>query len=290
MRGVARADVDESLNAQTFKPAVDPFGYATVNGARTLDMFQLHAAAFGSYARAPLRFSGEIPVPRGTDIIRELTVLDLVAAFGVLKIGNGGIEIGADLPVILENNGLRVDDRELGMQDQGFGELRTEAKLTFLDRAEDAMGVALRGFVELPTAREEDMLSNNGKVSIGGTLILEKKVWLIRAGIEVGYQHIDGEVKLADLTIGDATYDDKILVGAGLGIELFETIDIFGEITHSTLYKHPYESAAETPFEAGGGVKFRGSLLFAALGASAGLNSGVGAPEARIFGALGLTF
>src|SRR5262245_22818823 len=90
--GIARAQSTPDLfNVDEFKPAIDPYGYAVVNGARSLAPWQLHAAAYVNWAKNPIEFDPALGVPRGNDIIRELTMLDIVAGLGLIQFGNGGV-------------------------------------------------------------------------------------------------------------------------------------------------------------------------------------------------------
>ncbi len=276
---------DEGFDAMNFHPATDPYGYAMVNGARSLHMWQFHVAAIVNYSNDPLSFKGDAVPARGSDVVRELTALDVVASLGLVKFGNGGLSVGVDLPIVLANNGLRIDNRDLGTHDTGLGDLRTELKATFLDREDDAVGVAARGFLTWPLGREEDFTSD-GHVSGGLTAIVEKKIAIVRFGIEVGWQWIDGDAE----DVGGVTIDDKLLVGAAIAVEPIEKVSIFAELNHWTRIDNPYDQSETSPLELGGGVKYGGKSLFALAGASAGLNDGVGAPDFRLYGGLGFTF
>src|SRR5207237_958507 len=84
---------DEGFSTVNFRPATDPFGYASVNGARSLDMFQLHAAGWLNWAKNPLQTPDGAVTTNGKDILKEVTTVDIVAGLGLLKFGDGGLQI-----------------------------------------------------------------------------------------------------------------------------------------------------------------------------------------------------
>lgn len=279
--GRALAANPQLPNIDEYKPAVDPFGYSTVNGARTLDPFQAHVSGHMNWAKRPLD-----AIPGRDEVVKELTMFDLVGAVGLLKFGHGGIELGADLPIAVRDLGLRFDP-DTGIREAHksvLADLRTEAKITALDREDDIIGLAARAAFEWPTGSEEDFLSENGKTSFTGTAIIEKKLGKLRLGVEFGYKYIDGEVHVASATI-----DDKLLMGAGLAFEPVEHLSIFAEVHGYTRFEKPWDHEVESPYEVGAGVKWTGTL-FLMLGIATKVNGGIDAPDERIFGSIGLTF
>lgn len=166
------ASAFEGFDAENWKPALDPYGYMTVDGARSLRSLELHAALYFNWAHNPLRL--EVPRPGGAggrEVIRDLSVFDLVLALGLFDLGShGGLEIGADLPGAANVNGLSIGvDPVTGKPDRlrgaSFGDLRTAAKLTLFDREEDALGLAIRGEIQWPTGRDQDFLSNDRQIA-----------------------------------------------------------------------------------------------------------------------------
>jgi hypothetical protein len=277
-------DVADGFDIQTFQPPTDPFGYGMINGARSLDQWQFHVAAYTNYARDPLRFSDDIATG-DRDVIKSMTTLDLAAGVGIFKIGNhGGVQAGVNVPIYLDIDGTDPVDRE-GVKDYGFGDVRPEVKVTVLDREDDLIGIAGRVFLKIPTGEEEEFTSYDKTWSGGGTLIVEKKMGIVRLGVEAGWQYIENEIRIGGLF----TVDDKLLWGAAIAVEPIEHVGIFAEVHGEGRAEKLWDQSEESPIEAGGGVRYTG-FLFAVLGAYGGLTDGVGAADWRVAGAVGITF
>jgi len=194
---------------------------------------------------------------------------------------------------VLDENGLRVGfdpvtGKPDGLEETGFGNLRTAVKLTALDREDDPIGIAARIELQWPTGRESDFLSNDGHVTPVFGLIVEKKLGPVRFGIQCQYEHIPGHIEVAGVTV-----DDKVKLGAGLALEPFDQtklpLGFVLEAFHWFRACNPWKAEAEAPVEIGAAVKY-GGTLFAALGVNFGLNKGVGSPDERLFAALGIAF
>src|SRR5687768_10420505 len=70
----------DTFSAQLFEPPIDPFGYVTVNGGKTLGAGDIHVAAYYDWARRPL--------PR-REPIGHIDWLDLVASYGIAEVHEG---------------------------------------------------------------------------------------------------------------------------------------------------------------------------------------------------------
>jgi hypothetical protein len=282
----------EGIDVENWKPALDPYGYVTVDGARALRSLAPHAALYVNWAHEPLRLEVARPGGFGKDVVRDLTVFDAVLALGLFDLGDhGGLEIGVDLPYAVDVNGISIAlDPATGKPDDlrqaSLGNLRTAAKLALLDPEEDVVGIALRGEVQWPTGRDEDFLSNDRHAAWDAGLVVEEKIGPVRFGVEALYEGIHGAIQ-----VEGATIDDKLKLGAGLAVRPFESLplEVVAEVFHWTRAGHPWRIAAESPVEVGGAVKLAGTV-FALLGASTGLDTGVGAAEARLYAAIGATF
>lgn len=284
----AAAQEAETFNAQNFKPCVDPYGYMNTNGSRVLEPWHWHASAWVNYESRPIRFAPNASLPGGKDIINDITTLDIVASLGLLKVlEHGGLEVGIDVPIVLDGAGISVKTSNHTVHTAGFGAVRPVVKLTLSDRDKDFVGFGVEAFAELATAPEKALLTYNEHWSAGATMFLEKRFFRIfRVGGELGYQWIQGKVQIGDLTI-----DDKVLLGAAVGLAPLPEIpaEIVAEVHQELRETNLFREERERPAEIGGGIKYYG-IVFAMLGASTGLNVGVGAPDYRIFGAVGVTF
>ncbi|HVY62202.1 MAG TPA: hypothetical protein VHF22_11150 [Planctomycetota bacterium] len=286
----ARAEVWKGLNIENFKPALDPFGYATVNGARSLDPLHFHVQGVFNWARNPIEFA-EPPPGKDTEIVRDLAVLDLGGSVGVLPIGKtGGLELGVNVPLVLVESGTRVDSLDGDFSGFGVGSVRTDAKLTFTDRDRPdwfPVGLAVRAFAEWATGQERDLLSDDGHNAYGVTAIVERRLLgRLRLGVEVGYEYIEGRGQVAGIT-----YDDKLLLGGGAAVDVIELWSIYAEAFHWARIGNLWKHEAEAPLEGDVGVKRSGGRLYIEAGVGAGgLVHGAGAPDLRVHAAVGFTF
>jgi hypothetical protein len=293
--GAAALGQELRFDAQNFKPALDPWGYITMDGAKTLGQLQIFGAGYFNWSHNPLRLSKPRPPSEGgsRDVIRDLSEFDIVAALGLLEFRNGGLEIAADLPLAADVNGIEIETRPhhthpIGLSDQGVGDLRTGAKLTIFDREDDAIGLAGKVVIEWPTGKEGPFLSDNREFQMLFSLIVDKKMSVLRFGAEFGYEWIDGR----DFHIADVHVNDRMHVKAAIGLEPFDEkipLAVVAELIHWTRWERPWAREKEAPIELNGAIKYSGTI-FGEIGAGGGLNSGVGAPDARVFAAVGFMF
>ncbi|HVY62201.1 MAG TPA: hypothetical protein VHF22_11145, partial [Planctomycetota bacterium] len=264
---------------------IDPWGYVTVSGAKTLAPGQPFGAAYYDWSHRPL-------VADSTgEIVREQQWLDLVGAYGITSLGKtGGLEAGLDLPVEAHEVDFATGDRR---ESGGLGDLRTDLKASFGDRDDDFFGLETRGYVSWPTGRHSlHFMSNDGAFTIGGEVGAEAKAGFIRGGITAGFEWIDSKF---DLPGTPFRVDDRFRFGLAIGlaplhdIAGFETLEAVFELTHWTLADRPWDHEATAPVEVGGALRYNGKF-FALAGASGTLNQGIGAPDARIVLAVGYAF
>lgn len=289
--GAGRAAADEQFDAQNFRPAQDPYGYVTVNGARSLDFFQVHAALYANWAHNPLKLSESRPGGLGRDVIEDLTTLDLVAGIGLLRFGkNGGLSIGADMPFAVDIHGDEIfpeNGRLDDLKETQPGDLHTSLKFTALDREDDAIGIAVIFQQIWPTGDDQVFLSDDRRFQLAGGLILEKKFGPLRIGIDGRAQWMESDIEVAGVKV-----DDRFRLGAGVALEPFDDklpLGFVVEVNHWTRLEDMYDQEEETPVEILGAIKYSGTL-FGMIGGGAGLNEGVGAPDGRVFAAVGGTF
>jgi hypothetical protein len=274
---------DTGFNTNNFKPTLDPHGYVTMEGARSLRLFQFHGKVMFNWANNPLEFQG---TPE--DLIDNLSIVDFVLGVGLLEFGNGGLEFGVDLPLVVENDGRSFYDGDRQLDEGDIGDLRAQLKAVLMDREDDAVGVFARGWIEFPTGETNDWTSNNDDTpTLNFGVGVEKQMGMLRAGIEVDYEWIEGRVR-----IGGVNVDDKVHLKAGVAIaplEDMEDLEIMFEVHHWTRAANPWDHEVESPVELGGAIKYSGTIDFM-VGGSGGLNRGVGAPDARVFASAGFTF
>ncbi len=291
----ARAQNDDNnFNHQNWKPALDAYGYATVEGARSLSMLQFHLQTYYNWSERPLR----LPLDQGGQtVIDELFMMNAALSVGVLPgslLGEGcGLSIGLDLPIALYEDGNEVgSQRDLTVS--GWGDLRASVKLTLFNRDDDLLGLALQATLEFPTG-DEDMFLSPGPdhATPAFVAIIEKRLFIFRIGVNVGY-----EVQAVQQSIPGIRIDDKIKLSGALALEPFEPLDVpllkglgvFTEVIHWTLAEDPWNDEFDSPTELGVGARYTGALLDILAGMSFGLNDGPGAPDTRFYLSLSFLF
>lgn len=174
------AQVDEGLNAQSFQPPTDSFGYITMNGARHLRAGHPFVGTYVDWSNNPLDLRD---IREG--YIDDMTFVQGVASIGIVNLlDHGGMSLGVAVPYALQMDGFGRDPttatpvfvtpEPVELPDGRLSDIRAETKVTFLDRGEDPIGVALRGWGTAPTGEDKYFLSNDERFGAGGGLILEK--------------------------------------------------------------------------------------------------------------------
>jgi len=300
----------EGFDTQAFKPPTDPDGYVIVEGSRALEghiidrlfrflvgipppdepqPIEVHASAYFNYARNPLTTSerGDRPT---REIVEDLSQLDLVVGIGVLP----RVQVGVVLPIVLNRDGFDFEDPSSEIREHGIGSLRVDMKVEVVRvrEEEDVFGLAVKGFVQTPTGRERDFADNDHRVTGGFVLVPElRPAKFLRVALNIGYEYFDGQIE-----VGGTRVDDKVLLALGIGLDLakltgvtaIEGLEVVAEVTHFTRLCNPYDREEESPVELGGAIRFNRGL-FLLVGGSAGLNEAIGAPDGRVFAAVGFT-
>jgi hypothetical protein len=289
----AAARANDGFAAQLFEPSADPYGFVTVSGGKALDPLHPHVAAWYDFARRPLVLTG----PAGSEAtVDTLHWLDLVAGLGLLPIGKGGLAIGFDLPIALAADGTDPITDE-PFDTSRVGDLRTDLKLAVLDRDDDVVGAGLRGWVDWPTGSESRFISNAGAFALGIEGFVEKRFGeVFRLGGTIAYEWLDGAFRSPNGTI-----DDWLRFGAAAAVapltdyEVWDGLEIIGEITHRTSAKRPWDAEGISPFEGTLAVRMQVPVAKSRgfdflLGGGLGLNEGIGAPDARLIVSVGFTY
>jgi hypothetical protein len=154
----------------------------------------------------------------------------------------------------------------------------------------------------IPTGEDKYFLSNDEHYGGGAGLILEKDFGGFRIGAEAAYEWIEGDVVISEIRFQDTgipgvsegsefeklRVDDKLHVKLGMAKQIFiDDLWLVVEATHQARALHLYNTTRESPAEIGGAIRFDRHVMIM-IGASAGIDDGVGAPDVRAFAALGL--
>jgi hypothetical protein len=298
----------EGVDAQLFEPPADPFGYVTVDGARTLDgsallhlghallgptippgesPIALYGAAYFHHAITPQQVATRPDRP-SREVLDDVSEVDLVLGLGLLR----RVQLGVVLPIVVWRDGKDIDDPTSDLRVSGIGSLRTEVKVEVVERGEDDLvGFAVSAFAKWPTGRERDLSSDDERPTLGGVAILELQVSRsLRLGLNLGYEYLSGDIDFLGVTVDDKLHHGlgiALDVGRLLDIEAVRGIEVVAEVHGWTRIEHPFGREDESPLEVGGAARYGGPTLFVLAGGSAGLSEGVGSPEGRVFAAIG---
>jgi hypothetical protein len=286
----AWARADARFDALGLDPPADGFGYIGLGGAKALAPGSFSAGTTFFWAHRPLRLGEPRGGEAGDRVTDDFYVLDVAAAAGILKAGRARLEAGLVLPLVLYELGYELERPDERTRNTGVGDLRTDLKLALLDRDDDRVGLSLRGWGRFPIDGNVDFASNE-RIAAGFESEIEYHPGFLRVGLTLGYEWLDGDVHA-----GGITWDDRVLLGFGLGIAPFsdlrgfEPLELIFELRHSFRAGNPYARAEEAPIEAGGGLRWTGERVYGLLAGSGGLNRGAGAPDARVSVAVGVNF
>jgi hypothetical protein len=308
----ALAQVDEGFSAQNFQAPMDPYGYVTLNGARTLRAGHPFFGAYVDWSQDPLDLSD---INEG--VIDNMTFVHAVASIGLVNIGDhGGLALGVVVPYAVEMDGFGRDPRTtdpafvtppaVELPDGRLADIRGELKLTALDREKDPLGIAFRLWGTIPTGEDKYFLSNDERYGAGGGVILEKMFDWFRIGGEVDYEWIEGDVVISEVRFVDdpilgsagpgteselLRIDDKLHMRLGMGAKLFvDDLWLMVEAHHWARALHLYNTTRESPAEIGPALRYEGHGFLLLVGSSFGVDNGVGAPDVRGFASVGYAF
>jgi len=284
----------DEFDASGFSLPTDPFGYVQGRGAHALEPWQMHAALGYGYAHRPLSFDGDaVGAPRDLTVVRDLHVATIALGVGLVRLPRGGVSVGLALPYVVDWEGLDRPGGAYGpgtTHASGLGDLRLEAKACLLDPDVDDLGLAARAWTCVPTGADDLFTSAGGAFRAGAEAIVEKKIDWFRAGLSLGWEWLDGRFRGPSGTV-----DDRLSLTASLAIAPlrdiagWEGLELCFEARHWTPSARPWASEDLSPLEALGGVRYSGTI-FGLIAAGGRWNDGLGAPDARLEAALGVTF
>ncbi|MFT5683612.1 MAG: OOP family OmpA-OmpF porin [Myxococcota bacterium] len=260
--GLGLAQEVPDLNAQLYRPPVDAEATLWTDDAFTAPDGYFLGRAFFHYANDPLIF-------RYTDgeevsILSNVLQADLIGAYTIK-----GFRIGVDLPLMLVANG---DSTQGG----GLGDIALDAKYTILNADTAPVGLGVGGRLTLPTATTDAPLGTPG---VGGELqaIASQRFGATTLAANLGTRF------LPPTQLENVQWDDQFFYRFGTGYEITEGVGLSGDLAGQLSYAESLSNSAASPAEflLGGWYRLPQDLLLRA-GVGAGLNSGLGAPDARV--------
>ncbi len=216
-----------------------------------------------------------------TALIENQLRSDLWFSIGVFDF----MDLGFVLPIILTQAGEELSN--VGFQNSAIssspelGDLRVVPKIRLLDAGDSGLGFSIIPTVGIPTGG--DVFNSDAGIKVEPRAVLD---WRSKSGYAIS---LNGAYLFRPQAILD-TYvsDDVVRWGAGIEIpvgtpELKVLATGFGDIG---LVK---DNANASPIEVDGAIQYMAGDFVMLAGGGAGLNSGVGNPDFRVFGSVGYT-
>lgn len=267
---------EPAADLERFRPAADTYGYAVTRSATTLRAGRVGLGAWGHYDHAtPLtpRTASGVTLP-------ERAVLDVQAAIGV----HDRVSVALVAPVLLWQS---VESPLAGVAEAvsvaGMGDLRVEPHVVVLDPDAGApLGLGVTTAVSLPTG-ERATFHSEGHVTVTPTIVAEMAdgsvrdaTYTVRGALNVGLR-----VKGVDVYLGE-NYGPELLVRAAGSARVAGAFEIGADVAGVVGQgRDPVEVLPWLALQPAQGVRLT-------AGAGFGVNGGIGAPEARVFGGLTL--
>ena len=267
---------EDGYDAQLFRPSIFGGNFVAIEDAQTLCPLGFGGGLLMNYANGPV----EIRVDDGDDIgvVNQLLTADFLGAFAPLP----WLSLGVDVPVHLMARGRQLRSVENSADMTGlanetrFGDIRAEFKFGILRQDKHWINFAAAPWLTFPTGDETRFLGE-GRITAGGTAMLEHDFEIVNAVINLGYQY-RGDRDISQINVGDAWK-----FGAGLsrnfGDFLSASVEYYGTWYDSgsqdRFQSNPMEILATVRWKFGAGPRVIG-------GAGPGLTSGVGSPAYRI--------
>ena len=279
------------IDAERFRPAVDPYGYAVTESATTMGNLQVGVGVWANYSEdaAVLYAGGERvigPPPLLPDsMLDKRTMVDLQLGMGLA----GWFGLVVDAPLIVWQQGFEPTDAAspdpiADLQPSGPGDLRVTPKIAFTDINEGYhVGVALLATGTVPIGLTRSLIGE-GDPTIAPMLSFEvasgpvrTREYLARGAINVG-----ARIKPPDDFL-DVTFGTEFLYRGAMGARPVEFLEIGVDVAGAA----GGPRVAQAPVEILPWIKLDGlDVATFTAGGGFGLNPGLGSPDFRVFAGL----
>lgn len=277
---------DAAFAVQLFDYAIGPRTFLTVTDADVAVKEQISADVLLTVLTNPLVIYNVDPITQDvlderSEVVRTLIAGELMAAYGLTS----ALQVGVGLPIVFSISGDGLDPAtampdESGLQATGFGDLRAEVKYRFWRSG--ALRVAGIGTLTLPTSfgAGGSAFLGDDLPSLRGKLAGQWSNGRFSAGANIGLIVQKPRALYASEVGPQITYG-----GAG-AVAVNKRVTGVAEIFGRTGI--PGFEFDLSPLEVNSGVRLQAtSALSVLFGGGAGLGSGIGAPELRVFVSVG---
>jgi uncharacterized protein (TIGR03382 family) len=270
----AAAQSPTAFDLRVFRPRnAEPGSFITVERPGILPEGALGVGLYFNFAKNPLvaeRSGGEIMGAA----VETRSEMALLATYGLL----GRAELGLSLPLVIQSGSPGMTG-VTGASGTALGDVGIDARVP-LYRGE-SFGLAISAGLTLPTG-DADQYAGAGSVTGAAALIAGTSFDRVRLSGNVGVR-LRGQAA----EIAGTRQATEIRFGLGVGVRLAAPLDAIGEIYGA--FGLVDQAASASPLEAILGLRWWAHRTVAVTaGGGAGLHSGVGASDFRLFA--GVTF
>jgi outer membrane protein OmpA-like peptidoglycan-associated protein len=281
------------IDAQRFRPPIDPYGYAVTESSATLENLQVGVGIWGDYAEdsVTLELGGQRVIGPGPDfpdaLLNERSVFDFQLGLGLAD----RFALVAEVPVIVWQEGFdpatpQSPTPTADLVTSGLGDLRITPKVVAVHIDEGyPVGLAFLANTTIPTGGVRSFMGE-GNVTVQPMAVFEvasdsvhDAKYLVRGAVNVG-----GRFKLPD-RYRDVEFGSEFVYRVALSARPAPVFEIGGDLQGHVGGLRP----AQVPTEILPWLRFHGFDIAAfTAGAGFGVNPGLGAADFRLFGALTL--
>jgi outer membrane protein OmpA-like peptidoglycan-associated protein len=241
------ARADQGVDAQLYKPALDPYGVFSIERVQGLPQYDVAARLSATFTTSPLALS--VPITGSDEILSSQLTLDFGFAFGVTDwltfafdvpitraplaagYGKGGLYRPVDPSMAQPGTGfysVRPDQNVLPSEN-GPGDVRVGVKIRFTGRGDWGIGATIVGYAPFG---DEDVFGGSSGATFEPKLVLERRLGTggflalnagvrVREGTLVRTRQTDSAGRVMNDAAGDPVYFPLLYVGSealvGLG-------------------------------------------------------------------------
>ncbi|MEM6925284.1 MAG: OmpA family protein [Myxococcota bacterium] len=283
------------IEAERFRPAVDPYGYVITEGTAPLSNLQVTAGLWGNYSQdqAILRAAGERlvgPPPGNRDgVLDERTLVDLQLGMGLFDV----FSLTVDAPFVVWQTGsepaapaIVSDEPVIAIEPAGVGDLRVTPKLALVDVDKGYhVGLAVWATGSIPLGNRRSFISE-GTPTIAPMIGIEAASGSIRKGdyLVRGAINLGGRFKQADEFV-DVSFGNEFLYRAAIAARPTNALELGVDLAGAS----GGNQIAVNPVEMLPWLRLRGlDVATFTVGSGFGLTSAFGSPDWRVFAGITL--
>ncbi len=274
----------KTADVVNFNPATDGGKYITLQQSKTLHQWGYNVGMFTDYAFRPLEYADPSGARR-RGIVDDLLMSHIDAAIGFFDFWSMGFDMPLAWWETYYNPALSAAAVQKENKYMKMGDLRVEMKFKFLDIDKYHVGLGLVPFMYFPTGSSSFFLGN-GMWSPGGKIVfdadIKNRVFL---SFNAGYRNYSDTQY--DANTPDAVIDDTIELGLGINVRINDSWAVIGEAYSESVIKAMFKNQLQNPAEFTVSGRWtpqeKAKGLGVTFGGGRGLDTGIGAPDFRVF-------